>query len=499
MRYIVMPVEGWQSERMADFEDGQPLREIVRRSNAEVAAAGTAAPRASAARRMGRAAYALLASVARDGPKVVEMSAETARRLSASAPTTLIEPNTRVYAAVRPATRLAHAEGWAPGPGAQRLHVKVTDEAGEPLPGARVLAFADPQANRGAVRTTGPTGVARFTVPATLGRLPRLQVEPPRGFAGAAQVRVAAGGAIEVRLSAVDPAAMSDAAAPWRASLDPEAGRGVRIGVVDTGVDVTHPDLAHVVAFSVYSFPEAAGRPHPHANHVAGLIGARGPVFRGLAPEAALFSYRIAELGKRNTDAFHLGEGITRAARDQDLHLINVSMVQNATSQYLAKAAMEAYQHGAVCIGAAGNDARDKIAHPAAAKRFIAVTAFGDRSVLGPEALERAELSGVVSAQNPDLARATFSNWGPETDFTAPGVGLISCRGQAGYAIDSGTSFAAPVVTGLAAAMLSKHYPEILAMPKTARRAAAITKALLDRGRDLGFTFETQGIGIVDV
>jgi subtilisin len=174
-------------------------------------------------------------------------------------------------------------------------------------------------------------------------------------------------------------------------------------------------------------------------------------------------------------------------------------MVQGQASRFLAKAAAEAFQQGAVCIAAAGNEGKDRISHPAAAKRVVAVTAYGDRSVLAADALELSELSTVCSTSEPSLARATFSNWGPETDFIAPGVGLISCHSPSGYAVDSGTSFAAPVVTGLAAAMLSKHYPQILAMQKGARRAAAITQVLLDRGRDLGFAFETQGIGMINV
>ena len=498
LRYIVMPLEGWSSERMADLDDGRPLREIARRARAEVAAAGYRPVTPTAA--MIRSRYAVVASISPNGPKVLEMTPEAARHMRALAPTTLVEPNTPVFAAVRPAARIAKAETWRPGPNSKRLRVRVVDIDGRPIAGARVLAYADAVEDRGASRNTRNSGLATFALPGDLARLPRLQVVPPVGFVGVARVKVAAtDDEVEVQLRPVDPTVLSDALHRWRQGLSPLGGQGARIGIVDTGVDNGHPDLAHAFTHNVYSNPETPGPVHPHATQVAGIIGARGPTFKGLAPGADLYSYRITPLGERKSDAFHLGEGISRAAWDNDLHLINISMVQGQASQFLAKAAAEAYQQGAVCIAAAGNDGKDRIGHPAAAKRVMAVTAYGDRSVLAADALEISELSPVCSSSDPQLARATFSNWGPETDFMAPGVGLISCHSPGGYAVDSGTSFAAPVVTGLAAAMLSKHYPQILAMPKGARRAAAITQVLLDRGQDLGFAFETQGIGMVNV
>lgn len=497
MRYIVMPLEGWDSERMVDFEAGRPLREIARRAHADVVAAGFRPIRPPAA--LNRARYALTASVSPEGPKLLEMTPEAAKHLRTIAPTTLVEPNTPVFAAVRPAVRIARADTWRPGPSSKRLRVRVVDADGHPIAGARVLAYADPVEDRGASRNTRQSGMATFALPPDLAQVPRLHVVPPVGYVGAAKVRVAADGEIEVQLRPVDPAVLTDALHRWRDGLDPNAGQGARVGIVDTGVDSAHPDLAHVLTQNVWSYSETPSPLHPHATQVAGIIGARGPTFRGLAPEAQLYSYRITPLGERKSDAFHLGEGVSRAARDNDLHLINISMVQGQASRFLAKAAAEAFQQGAVCIAAAGNEGKDRISHPAAAKRVVAVTAYGDRSVLAADALELSELSTVCSTSEPSLARATFSNWGPETDFIAPGVGLISCHSPSGYAVDSGTSFAAPVVTGLAAAMLSKHYPQILAMQKGARRAAAITQVLLDRGRDLGFAFETQGIGMINV
>jgi subtilisin len=405
-----------------------------------------------------------------------------------------------VYAAVRPPARVRQAPDWGATHERRKLRFRVVDPEGRPVAGARVIAYADPRLPLGAARRTRKSGVAVVPTAADATRLPRVTVEPPPGYVpvGLDDVSVA-GGEVTVQLQKVDPAATHDALARWRADLPPDGGAGVRIGVVDTGVNVAHPDLAHVRTQSVYAFDAGPGDPHPHANHVAGLIGARGPVFRGLAPAAEVCSYRVTALGERDTTSFFLGEGIEKAATGEDLHLINVSMTQKLSSAYLAKATAAAYQNGAVCIGAAGNEGRDIVSHPAGAKRFLAVSAYCDIGALPADAPERADVSDVVSRLDRDLSRAKFSNWGSEVDFIAPGVGIVSCYGAEGYAVDSGTSFATPIVTGLAAVMLSRDFPHILAMPKDSKRAAAITQALLTRGRDLGFRFETQGNGILYV
>jgi subtilisin len=80
----------------------------------------------------------------------------------------------------------------------------------------------------------------------------------------------------------------------------------------------------------------------------------------------------------------------------------------------------------------------------------------------------------------------------------APGVGVLSCRAKAGYAVASGTSFAAPAITGAAAAILARDHANLLAMPKGPARAVALTQALLSRGFDLGFMADVQGVGMLD-
>ncbi|MFX8856382.1 S8 family serine peptidase, partial [Acinetobacter baumannii] len=86
----------------------------------------------------------------------------------------------------------------------------------------------------------------------------------------------------------------------WAATVAADAGSGVRIALVDCGVDRRHADLAHVDCRAPdHLAAPADGVPHPHANHVAGIIGARGERFHGLAPAAELHSIRVTPLGDK--------------------------------------------------------------------------------------------------------------------------------------------------------------------------------------------------------
>lgn len=375
------------------------------------------------------------------------------------------------------------------------------DTAGQPVPGARVLVL-DAERDEGLARTTNRHGVAPFSLPAGLAVLPRLRVEPPGAWHGVTRGEVAiAADDIEVEIRPVDVASTLDPVRRWAARLAADAGRGARIAVVDTGVDTRHPDLAHVETAATEGLPDAgeAGVPHPHATHVAGIIGARGQAFHGLAPGAALFSMRAAPWGSLSTTAFDLGAAIEAAATERDIHLINVSMTSDNPASFLVKAAAQAFHNGAICIAAAGNQGRIGIAFPAANKWVMAVSAYADKSAMAADAAERNDIGPIVSTADPNLSLARFSNYGPDLDFMAPGVGVLSCHATSGYAVASGTSFAAPAVTGAAAAILARDHAELLAMPKGPTRSAAVMQALLSRGFDLGFSASVQGMGMLDV
>jgi subtilisin family serine protease len=505
--YILLPADGWRSSLLIDFLERRPVLEIVRRGRGRVQAAEAALEGSGHAPRAG--AYEILRSIGDDGPKLARMEANIAGVLQNYDPGLIVEPNWRVVAAMRPPLRVVRAAAWAvparsrgaTGTVPRRLRVRVRDTSGQPVPGARVLALSA-ERDEGLARTTDRNGIATFNLPARLAVLPRLRVEPPGSWYGKVQSEVDIAGAdnVEVELRPVDPAATADPLRRWAAKTSPDAGQGVRIAVVDTGVDARHPDLVHVETTATEGLADATetGVPHPHANHVAGIVGARGQAFHGLAPQATLTSMRVTAWGTLGTTAFDLGAGIQAAATDHDIHLINISMTSDGPSSFLVQAAARAFHNGAVCFAAAGNQGRNGIAFPAANKWVMAVSAYADQSVMAADAAERNDIGPVVSSTDSNLSLARFSNYGPDLDFMAPGVGITSCHADAGYAVASGTSFAAPVVTGAAAAILARDHADLLAMQKGRPRAVAIMQALLSHGFDLGFAASVQGVGMID-
>lgn len=232
-------------------------------------------------------------------------------------------------------------------------------------------------------------------------------------------------------------------------------GAGVRVAVLDNGVDRTHPALADAVVEHA-SFLE---RPHVvdpagvtrrahHGTHCAGIIAARplprdgtyGPVaelipVRGVAPRAA-----ILDACCLHPDGFGYMDEVAAAiywALNKKAHVISMSIQSRASDPALYEAVYTALRRGCIVICAAGNYGklyRKNVGYPGRYGGVITIAAH-DRS-------------GVP---------VSFSASGGEIDFSAPGEGIWSTI-PAGYGRYSGTSMAAPFVAGIAALLLAKHH-----------------------------------------
>jgi type VII secretion-associated serine protease mycosin len=227
-----------------------------------------------------------------------------------------------------------------------------------------------------------------------------------------------------------------------------EKGKGVRVAVIDTGVDDKNPQLAPVV-------DEAAGRDYlggkkggdptddevGHGTKVAGIIAARpreGTGFVGLAPNATIIPIRQNDADSSG-DSDTMAQAISYAV-SQGADVINISQDTtkplSATSD-LARAVREAIGKGVVVVASAGNDGLDgktKATYPAAFEGVLAV-ASSDRN----------------------NERASFSQAGSFVGVAAPGVDIVSTVPGGGQCADNGTSFSAPFVAGVAALLKEKH------------------------------------------
>ncbi|MFC9398812.1 type VII secretion-associated serine protease mycosin [Streptomyces sp. NPDC057027] len=239
-------------------------------------------------------------------------------------------------------------------------------------------------------------------------------------------------------------------------------GKGVRVAVIDTGVDDVNRQLSEAVdakAGKDYLKPdpknpsfgdEKRGKTDGtvdevgHGTKVAGIIAARprkGTGFVGLAPEATIIPIRQNDeknSGKSDTMALAITYAVDKAGAD----VINIS--QDTTQPLsldspMAKAVAHAIEKGVVVVASAGNDGMDgarKKTYPAAFPGVLAV-ASSDRN----------------------NERAAFSQSGPMVGVAAPGVDVVSTVPGGGQCVDNGTSFSAPYVAGVAALLRAK-YPE---------------------------------------
>lgn len=254
-------------------------------------------------------------------------------------------------------------------------------------------------------------------------------------------------------------------------------GEGVRVAVIDTGVDDTHPQLAGAVARGADTLEpggDGTGDTVGHGTLVAGLIAARpraGTGFVGLAPGATVIPVRQNDARDHGTDA-SLADAIRHAVarRAQVINISQETVRPQAPGSDLGRAVAEAVRQDIVVVASAGNNGADGSRTPTYPAAFDGVLA--------------------VAASDRDDERAPFSRPGSFVDVAAPGVDIVSTAPGRGHCADSGTSFAAPYVSAVAALMRAK-YPHWTAAQIAARIEQTAERSV--NGRD-----DFVGWGVVD-
>lgn len=218
-------------------------------------------------------------------------------------------------------------------------------------------------------------------------------------------------------------------------------GENINIGIIDTGVDSTHPVLqGKIIKRRNYVNDGASEKQfNSHGTHVAGTICANGNNLKGVAPKAKIYDYRVLD---RNGSGTY--ENVTKAIRDSvsdGCHILNLSLGGSSGYQPMHDAIKYAVSKGILIIVAAGNEGPNKVSYPANYPEVISV--------------------GAVQYDFPTGTLTTpstpwFSNTNPEVDVCADGWQVYSCIPDNKYAIYSGTSMASPHVAGFAALVRNK-------------------------------------------
>lgn len=253
----------------------------------------------------------------------------------------------------------------------------------------------------------------------------------------------------------------------------------IKVMVIDSGVNNAHQDLTHVTALPSGASADVNG----HGTHVTGIIGAQSNngLGVGVAPDVTLISYAAPGASADSIDSYKVAAGLN-VAMEQQVHVINMSFGGFFPNTIYNSLIMEGMQQGITMVVAAGNDRTDVITYPSAYSKDIVTVGNSTR------------------ANNKNHSSTTNAY----LDLAAPGTSIYApdYANNAGYVSKTGTSMASPVVTGVAALILSTYsnasVPGDLTNDgkrdiKDVRQLEKILKAATNKGVGSGL-----GTGIID-
>lgn len=223
-----------------------------------------------------------------------------------------------------------------------------------------------------------------------------------------------------------------EAAEAWDQTLgDPN----VVIAILDTGIDLTHPEFAGrvIVGPDIADGDDDPTDTHGHGTAVAGVTAAaaNGAGIVGVCPACTLMAVKVVKDGTGEVTKFDSAAGIVWAV-DRGADVINLSFSSASSDPVQQDAAAYAWAHGAIVVAAAGNEAISTPQYPASYENVVAVAAATDHNRLWKD--------------------SAFGSW---VDIGAPGVNLLTPALRQSYRRMTGTSFATPIVAGAAGLLLA--------------------------------------------
>lgn len=209
-------------------------------------------------------------------------------------------------------------------------------------------------------------------------------------------------------------------------------GNGVKVAVLDSGVDLSSLHLSSFNLEEISLIPKGSNRADGHGTAVSSIIAGQTKDRLGIAPSAAILSIRVLNDSGMG-DSFTVANGIVTAV-NKGADLINLSLGGYQDSRVLQNAVNYAHENGVVVVAAAGNDGLNQVSYPA---RY--------ENVLG------------VGAVDVNGRSSSFSNHGEGVDLSAPGQEVHAGWEEDEMILFSGTSSATAFVTGALAALLADN------------------------------------------
>jgi thermitase len=245
---------------------------------------------------------------------------------------------------------------------------------------------------------------------------------------------------------------------------------GVKVGIVDTGIDQAHEDLAGKTADCGQSVAGAVSSgtcpdDNGHGTHVAGTIAGVANNGRGVTGVAFNSPLSICKalggpLGQGTTS--DVASCVTWEA-DRGVKVLSMSL-GGGPSTTLQDAVRYAAARDVLIVAAAGNDGTSTLNYPAGYSEVVSVAATDSRD-----------------------ARASFSNANDDVEIAAPGVNVLSTWNDGGYRVLSGTSMATPHVSGVVAVIRTKNPAFTAAQARSKLDASVDDKGAAGRDPQYGF------------
>lgn len=259
-------------------------------------------------------------------------------------------------------------------------------------------------------------------------------------------------------------------------------GGGIKVAILDTGIDVRHEDLKVAGGYAVH---KCRGRcaadyddDHGHGTHVAGTVAAidNDLGVLGVAPAVDLYAVKVLNQMGSSVSYTNVVEGIIWAA-DNDMNIINMSIGSTSYPEAIHDAVKYAHGEGVLSVAAAGNNGDWETVDPVYPAAYPEVMAIG--------AVEQKDGD---NDECDDVVIAEFSNHTSGVDLVAPGVDVLSTYPGNRYTEGTGTSMATPHVAGAAALVWSAN-PDLT--------NDEVRTILQENAEELGFGSDYQGKGLV--